>query len=402
MDYITVQVAAEKWGISQRLVQKYCAQGRIAGAGKFGASWRIPADARKPEDPRKKDRVPISIQKDTLIRKEYFSNLMPILNTVFVPGYCQQYLKEMTDGPEKGIAMAEYYYFRGEPEKAVQKAELYLHSTEKSLKLSACLICAYANLSVGQIYRAKLALHELKNTLQEEKKHMTPELQAAESFVTFAATVLLHLPLPEEIPDLKEYLSVLPPGLQLFALYVQAHYRYLEGEYGKSLGIIETALALQRKEYPIASIYLHLAAVMDDINLKQLEEARKHLLAAWEIAQPDDLLEPFGEHHGLLGGMLEAVIKPEWPEDFRRMISITNRFAEGWRKIHNPLTGHDVADNLTTTEFTTAMLAARGWTNKEIGEHLKISTNTVKRHVSTVLQKLNIKQRKDLKKYLLQ
>ncbi|MCI6640231.1 MAG: LuxR C-terminal-related transcriptional regulator [Pygmaiobacter massiliensis] len=47
------------------------------------------------------------------------------------------------------------------------------------------------------------------------------------------------------------------------------------------------------------------------------------------------------------------------------------------------------------------MLAARGWTNQEIANHMGISLNTVKQYVSTVLQKLHIKQRKDLKRYML-
>ena len=55
MDYITAREAAEKWNISERLVQKYCSQGRIDGTKKFGASWGIPADADKPSDPRKKN-----------------------------------------------------------------------------------------------------------------------------------------------------------------------------------------------------------------------------------------------------------------------------------------------------------------------------------------------------------
>ena len=41
MEYITVGEAAEKWGISSRLVQKYCAEGRIEGVVKFGKSWGI-------------------------------------------------------------------------------------------------------------------------------------------------------------------------------------------------------------------------------------------------------------------------------------------------------------------------------------------------------------------------
>ncbi len=99
--------------------------------------------------------------------------------------------------------------------------------------------------------------------------------------------------------------------------------------------------------------------------------------------------------------MLEAVIKPNWPEDFKRIIDITYRFSAGWRKVHNPVTGHDVADNLTTTEFASAMLAARGWTNQEIADHLGISANTVKKYMSLVMKKLNISHRRELKKYML-
>ena len=140
---------------------------------------------------------------------------------------------------------------------------------------------------------------------------------------------------------------------------------------------------------------------MNYMSLRQPEQAKTHLLAAWTLARPDDLIEGLGEHHGLLGGMLEAVIKPQWPKDFKRIIAITYRFSAGWRKIHNPETGHFVADDLTTTEFVTAMLAARGWTNQEISAHLNISPHTVKQHISVALQKLHIKHRQELKKYML-
>ena len=157
----------------------------------------------------------------------------------------------------------------------------------------------------------------------------------------------------------------------------------------------------KRQAYPIPAIYLHLVAVMDYMSLKQTQKARAHLLAAWALAQPDDLIEGFGEHHGLLGGMLEAEIKPAWPEDFKRVIAITYRFSAGWRKVHNPETGHDVADDLTTTEFAVSMLAARGWTNQEIAAHLRISPNTVKRYLSAAMEKLHISHRQDLKQFML-
>ena len=154
--------------------------------------------------------------------------------------------------------------------------------------------------------------------------------------------------------------------------------------------------------YPIPAIYLHLVAVMDHMGLKETDKARTHLLSAWELARPDDLIEGFGEHHGLLGGMLESVIKPEWPEDFKRIIHITYRFSAGWRRVHNPETGHDVADDLTTTEFAVCMLAARDWNNPDIAEHLHISLATVKRHLSSAMKKLGVTRRSGLQKFMLQ
>ena len=47
------------------------------------------------------------------------------------------------------------------------------------------------------------------------------------------------------------------------------------------------------------------------------------------------------------------------------------------------------------------MLAARDWTTQEIAEHLKISANTVKTHISEAMRKLDVETRKDLKQYML-
>ena len=52
MEYMTASQAAEKWGISERWVQKILQDGRIEGATHFAHIWMIPADAEKPTDNR--------------------------------------------------------------------------------------------------------------------------------------------------------------------------------------------------------------------------------------------------------------------------------------------------------------------------------------------------------------
>ncbi len=405
MEYMSVKEAARKWEISERYVQRYCVEGRIEGADKFGGSWAIPLNAEKPADMRKtaqRTEAQSRTQQDNEdAPPQNLRVAMPLLNTPYLPGEAMASVVKTEDSDARNIALAEYYYFSGQSEKASDIAEEYLAHSDIALRLSACWLYSYANLALDRIPRARQAMAQVQATAEAVDENTPDTYRAYAVCIASGVCVLLHLPLPEKLPPLKECISLLPPGLRLIALYVQAHYAYLQEQYGACIGIAETALALEQQIYPIPSIYLHLVATMGYINLKQSGQAREHLLEAWKIAQPDDMIEAFGEHHGLLGGMLEAVIRNDCPNDFKRIIDITYSFSAGWREIHNKDTGHNVADGLTTTEFTIAMLAARGWSNKEIGAHLNISTNTVKMHISSVLQQLDVPRRKDLARFML-
>lgn len=53
MNYISVREASQKWGISERRIQKLCEESRIEGTLRFSRVWMIPKDADKPLDARK-------------------------------------------------------------------------------------------------------------------------------------------------------------------------------------------------------------------------------------------------------------------------------------------------------------------------------------------------------------
>ena len=59
MDYMTLKEAGEKWNISARMINYYCAAGRIPGAEKKGTVWLIPISAKKPIDRRRKKEINI-------------------------------------------------------------------------------------------------------------------------------------------------------------------------------------------------------------------------------------------------------------------------------------------------------------------------------------------------------
>jgi len=400
MDYISVKEAAGRWGVTVRRVQQCCKDGLIPGAAKFGRAWMVPKDAKLPAE-EAQNASAISNSIPDVYQLAPFRQAMPLLCSSYEPGHCKEFIQSLPDEDDRNIALGEYYYFSGQAEKAVKLLEPYLDSHDPALRFSASFVCSFANLSRGHIHLAHFAMQNLQTQVRIGLKSDSPSKFHAMGILTAtAASVLLHRPLPN-MPPLRDYLRWLPGGLKLWGCYVLAHQAYLEKDYAGALAMAEMGLALSPESYPIAEVYTRLVAVMALMNLKQPERARAHMDAAWKLAKPDDLIEPFGEHHGLLQGMIEVYFQKDMPKDFERIIAITYAFSAGWRKVHNPETKHDVADNLTTTEFTIAMLYSRGWTVKEIGSHMKLSERRVRTHLETIYGKLHIKNRSDLTQYML-
>ncbi len=61
----TVAEVAKRWGLSERSVRNYCAQGRIEGAILSGKTWQIPMDAEKP----KRANARQSLSENTLLQR---------------------------------------------------------------------------------------------------------------------------------------------------------------------------------------------------------------------------------------------------------------------------------------------------------------------------------------------
>ncbi len=181
-----------------------------------------------------------------------------------------------------------------------------------------------------------------------------------------------------------------------------AEYAYFSGEHEKAVELSELYLSCENQMMQLSACLIYSFA---NLTLHHINSARLGLKSMAQkleqLAEPDDLIEGIEEHQGLLQGLIETCMKEEYPQAYERIIGITYRFSYGWRRRHNPDTHEKVADNLTTTEFTIAMLANRGWTNAEIAEYMGITERTVKQRLTDIFNKLNISNRKQLKDYML-
>ena len=326
---------------------------------------------------------------------------MPLVNSKLNRGEVKSYVDSLPDTEEKEIALAEYYYFTGMHSECEAITSRYINHLDINLRMSAWFMYVFSNLFLNRQEEARAGLDAIYGMINSGLSgSIDPSAQALLVFVANAGNVLLHLEI-NNVPPLNEYICLLPPGLKIFGCYVLAHQAYLNGEYEKGIGIVETSLALEGESYLIPTIYLYLSGAMNAMSLEKVELGKDFFGKAFALAKDDGLFEALGEHHGLLQGLIEICLRKNEKVYYEKIIDITYQFSYGWRRVHNPITNSNVADTLTTTEFTVAMLANKGWTNVEIADYLELNINTVKSHIANVFSKLGINSRKELNEFML-
>lgn len=317
------------------------------------------------------------------------------------PGELKDYIDSLKDSDDKDIVYAEYCYFRGNPEECAEIMARYLEAEDIRTRISAWMFYSFSNLALARTEEVRRGIAFISYALKNgQTKIADKDIQSLFVLVANAGNVLMDLQIKNVAP-LNEYLGNLPRGLKVLGCYIMSHKAYLDGEYGKGLGIVEACLALEEKDCLISNIYLYLAGAMNAMSLGNVKLGKEFFKKAYENAEPDGLFEPLGEHHGLLQGLVETCLKKSKRKDFEKIIDITYRFSYGWRCVHNPIANDNVADMLSTTEFTVAMLANRGWTNMEIADYMGLNINTIKSYLTSVFNKLGISSRKELSSFML-
>ncbi len=387
MTFQSAKKAAERLGCTERAVQKWAKEGKIPYAYKDGRDWKIPENATVPDHNAK--------TKQVLNNEPY-----PIIHS-YVHNKCIDYLESIENEDDKAMAYCEYYYFIGDFKQSTIIAEPYLDSHNPILKMSAAVFCLFANLCRGFMHKSYYAAEILKEEAHRcLEQNETEFVKAVAVFSGAMVKHQLHLP-DDSIPLMRDYIKHLDGGIRTFACYLTAYKAYLDKQYEKSLGIVETAMSMNVLEYPIPMLYLNIIAAMDYMNLMRVEQAERCIERAWELASRDGLIIPFVEHYNLLQGLIERCFKKNHPEDFAKIIDAAKQYNMSWQRLYNEKSNRTVASNLNHTEFTVAMLYSRNWRVKEIAAHMELSERTITNYITVIYDKLGINGKKELEKYML-
>lgn len=403
MEYITVQEAAEKWGVSVRRVQYLCGHDRIKGAVRFGPVWKIPSTAVLP-NARKKDEEPHL----PMPRKSPFLDMTDLYNRAGAADACAEMLINQPEA--HALFQAQIAYRRGEIEKVYERARYFLnaHSGFYAI-LGGGMLLAQCAIWRGDIYLWK-----------EAKKHIfeAPCKDAHDREIVALTLAIID----SSIYDNKDYpewfkignFEALPgdshPAAKVFYikyLYMAAHaiatkQFKLEGVEGLALmrmlpNTIEPMVSqavLDRTVIP--EIYLRMSCAVAYFNSGQRERAIVHMDKAIALALPDQLYGLLTEYVRHFGDLLEQRIALQDSSAVVAVKALYNIYSVGWARLSAQVRERHIAIVLDAKEREIAKLTAFGFTAKEIASMLHLSESTVNHDITRLINKAGLTSKKEL------
>lgn len=399
MDYISIDEAAKKWGLSKRFVQLLCSNGRIEGATRLGRAWMIPHDAKKPIDGRTKAARSKRDGDMPLPRKTPFLYMTDLYNT---PGTADDVGESLAYNHEARVLFeAEVAYSRGEIDRVYDIANylLHKHSGFYAIQSAGMLLaqCAIWKGDINMWRRAKVHIAEAPAKNDYDRDVMQLAISAVdimvynvESFPEWFKKGRFDPIHKDAYPAAKVYYAK-----YLYALGYAVAMGLVKVEGTQGLYImsvisfsVEPMISWARANNTImAEIYLRLTCAAIYHNCGKDEDAIYHIDKAIELALPDKFYGVLAEYCRALDTLMEkrlSLIDEEAWKEVKKLYKIYN---EGWSKLSGAVRGKTILTTLSDKEREVAKLAAFGMGNQEIADHLHISLSVVKQAVRIVSEK---------------
>lgn len=395
LNCMSVREAAEKWNVSVRQVQILLKSGRISGAEKYGRSWAIPAEVKKPADMRCKNEKNPARAFYTLPRK---CPLLTMTALCRIPGTADETAKSLSyDKGAQLLFTAQLAYLRGDITAAselIENAEI--PKDRPDLFIGAEFIkslCALYKGNVAGWKDAKVSLLKMECLDEEEESQRN----------FWLGNIDLEL---YDVGSLPEWFcggdfERLPPDCYPMARYVYMKYHMLR-ELNTWAAVIARPFAAQSRADGafVSEIYCRLMLAVGYHEQGFLQNAAEQLDRAIELALPDRIYAPFAEYRDNLGTLLDDRLNEADREAAKAVRKLNTKLTEGWTVINREVRGVINTIGLTPQEHQAAKLAAKGLSNAQIAQRMKVSVNTVRRHISEAIGKTGAENRKDLAGFL--
>jgi excisionase family DNA binding protein len=386
MDYVSTRETAENWGVSLRYVQRLIEDGRIAGARKYGVSWLIPKDAKKPADPRRARTRPAGAAPAWILLTP--TPLLKRNPDAAASAYPSRY---------RPLLAADVAYRRGDPTPAM---DVWRSTPERDpAKLTAAAVATVAAISAGdfdlydEIQRTVHARMARTRDRRERALLSLPETLAAVSMAAARMT-------PQWLRD--GDFSLFPREQIPLLLYLYTlHLRNIND----SSAVLHTAkasyeLCVQTHTFTWLDVYNLTLCAQASFDLGDKARAREYLTSAMRLGLPAGMIAPFADYLGTLGGLTEACLDAYYPQYKAPVTALWSRSFRNWMTFHNRFTSENITTILTPQEYQLARYLAHGASYAEAAEQMHLSVGRVKNILLDVYGKLYIKKRSQLAPFL--
>lgn len=385
---ITCQQAAAQWGISPRRVQVLCDQGRVTGARRVGRMWFIPADAQKPLDARQPGAAPAC---------PYWPEILQLDSRLMRLSGVEEILRQPMETLRKQLLMGEIAYLKGDYASA--KEHLRNIAPDSPAYLCAISVGTAAAAALGEgtaLLSAHTALRNLLGTHRESKETRLL-IEMTEGLLYVSAFSVMNI-----APWLLDgVLEGLPPAALPMAIYIRSRAFLSLGRVEQAIGATEAALSLLQNRGSVAEGYLWMMLAMARLYAKNIQAAKQAIHRAMDIFLPKGFLSPIAEYISQMMGLIEQCVQERYPHSLPDVLKLYQDMSNRWRDAHNVLADERLTTLLTRREYQVAVGIVTGMSNQQSADQLGISLSTLKGHLQSVYQKLQITSRRELREYIL-
>lgn len=414
MDYMKIQEAADRWGLSVRRVQDLCKMGKVPGAKRFGTNWMVPADALRPADGRSKksDRLQEERARRPLVRKTPFLDMTDLYSQ---PGTADAAIEALAYHPEaQALFSAEIAYCRGQIDKVYAHAKEFLAMDSGFYAmLSGGMLLALVATCKGDVqlwHQAKQHICEAPWKTANDQDIIALSIATTDLSVRntndfpdwFYRGRFDHLPADAHPAARVYYIKY----LLIFAQDLAAGRLQLEDVSGMGLMrihpfLIEPMIAQAVAEKTLlVEIYLRLLCSVSYYQTGDRENAAFHVDKAIALCLPDKLYGPLAEHRRQLGLFLDERLLLVDGEAAKRVKELHKVWHDGWVTLHNAVMNNSITTKLSDREREVVRLAAFGLTDEQIAQRMHITKSSVKSMLQMARNKTGIKDRRDFGAYI--
>ena len=314
---------------------------------------------------------------------------------------------QLTNNHGKGAEYAmeaERFYYIGDFENSEISAHKAFQAANEDSESGVIFCTVFLKIKLafmkGDFSSILYLLKKMREDINEKKMYFYMHtLDMCEAYIYSCLNIKGHIQ-----PWIKngEFKNIRPyfPAIA-FLNIVYGRVLLINGEYLKLIGSTENFIGIA-SVFPNLQgqihTYIYLAAA--NYRISRQNEALVAVKQALDIAMPDKVYMPFVENCDYILPMLEDLQRQSsYCEDISRIIELFEPYKQAVGHIRKEYF-EESKPALTKREREIAKLAEEGFSNKEIGERLYISPNTVKTQMKSIFEKLGVNSRALLKQYL--